>query len=171
MLAEKNKETGEKNAWVDPESNSIWMLGDEGELLRFYGGKAILKDMSDQEINEFVAIVASLLDEEEAKEIILVRSVQTCASVPLQWDCWDVSGNYWYLRFRHGRGTIGRTYDIEKAASFFRDDSDQDITLESMCAFLGVAWAPEEELPGTTWEVPPKVDGVVDNGEIRRDDV
>lgn len=57
MLVEKNQETGDKNAWVDPESNTVWMLGSEEELTRFYGGKTILKDLSNQEIKDFVARV------------------------------------------------------------------------------------------------------------------
>jgi hypothetical protein len=41
-------------------------------------------------------------------EIILRHAVQTCIACPSQWDAWDTDGNYWYLRYRHGRGTMER---------------------------------------------------------------
>ena len=41
-------------------------------------------------------------------EVILVKAVQTCVACPSQWDAWDLDGNYWYLRYRHGRGTAER---------------------------------------------------------------
>lgn len=75
MIAEKNQETGDKNAWVDAESNTVWMLGSEGELLRFYGGKAILANMSEQEINEFVATVTALLNEEEGGNLTVISGL------------------------------------------------------------------------------------------------
>jgi hypothetical protein len=37
-------------------------------------------------------------------EVIIVRAVETCSACPSQWDAWDMDGNYWYLRHRHGRG-------------------------------------------------------------------
>ncbi len=36
----------------------------------------------------------------------LVRAVQTCPACPSQWDAWDASGQYYYLRFRGGRGSV-----------------------------------------------------------------
>ncbi len=41
-------------------------------------------------------------------EVIIVKAVQTCIACPSQWDAWDLDGNYWYLRYRHGRGTAER---------------------------------------------------------------
>ena len=41
-------------------------------------------------------------------EIVIVRAVQTCTACPSQWDAWDMDGNYWYLRYRHGHGTAER---------------------------------------------------------------
>jgi hypothetical protein len=40
----------------------------------------------------------------------LVRATQTSAACPSQWDAYDESGNYWYLRYRHGVGEA-RRYD------------------------------------------------------------
>lgn len=36
----------------------------------------------------------------------LARVVCTCPSVPAQWDAWTVDGQYLYLRYRFGRGTV-----------------------------------------------------------------
>lgn len=36
----------------------------------------------------------------------LVRAVQTSLACPSQWDAWDAEGNYFYLRFRHGHGSV-----------------------------------------------------------------
>jgi len=41
-------------------------------------------------------------------EIIIVRTVETCSACPSQWDAWDSSGQYWYLRYRHGIGSAER---------------------------------------------------------------
>lgn len=36
----------------------------------------------------------------------IVKAVQTCLSCPSQWDAWTDEGQYLYLRFRHGVGTV-----------------------------------------------------------------
>jgi hypothetical protein len=36
----------------------------------------------------------------------IVRAVQTSSGCPSQWDAWDDEDNYYYLRYRHGRGTV-----------------------------------------------------------------
>jgi hypothetical protein len=41
-------------------------------------------------------------------EVIIMRAVRTCIACPSQWDAWDLDGNYWYLRYRHGHGTAER---------------------------------------------------------------
>jgi len=41
-------------------------------------------------------------------EVIIVKAIETCAAAPSQWDAWDLDGNYWYLRYRHSRGTAER---------------------------------------------------------------
>lgn len=35
----------------------------------------------------------------------IVKATQTSYACPSQWDAWDHSGQYWYLRFRGGHGT------------------------------------------------------------------
>lgn len=42
--------------------------------------------------------------------IKLTRIVETCIACPSQWDAWDAEGNYYYLRFRSGLGTVDQ-YD------------------------------------------------------------
>lgn len=36
----------------------------------------------------------------------LARTVETCGGCPTQWDAWTVDGQYLYLRYRFGRGTV-----------------------------------------------------------------
>lgn len=38
--------------------------------------------------------------------IALARVVETCAGLPSQWDAWTTDGQYLYLRYRHGQGTV-----------------------------------------------------------------
>jgi hypothetical protein len=48
---------------------------------------------------------ASYLSEE--REVpALVKVVQTCRACPSQWDAWDAAGQYYYLRFRSGLGSV-----------------------------------------------------------------
>jgi hypothetical protein len=43
--------------------------------------------------------------------IIIVRAVQTCWAAPSQWDAWDADGNYYYLRYRGGHGSVDKYTD------------------------------------------------------------
>ncbi len=36
----------------------------------------------------------------------IVKAVQTCWGFPSQWDAWTDTGQYLYLRYRHGCGTV-----------------------------------------------------------------
>ncbi|MFG3382194.1 hypothetical protein [Streptomyces sp. NPDC047999] len=36
----------------------------------------------------------------------LTRVVQTCSACPSQWDAWTADGQYLYLRYRHGEGSV-----------------------------------------------------------------
>ncbi|MFE5958899.1 hypothetical protein [Streptomyces rubiginosohelvolus] len=38
--------------------------------------------------------------------IVIHRAVQTCWACPAQWDAWTPEGDYLYLRYRWGTGTI-----------------------------------------------------------------
>lgn len=45
-------------------------------------------------------------EDRERSVITLVRAVQTSQICPSQWDAWDAEGRYYYLRFRHGCGSV-----------------------------------------------------------------
>lgn len=50
-------------------------------------------------------------EEHQAEElVVIVRAVQTGVECPSQWDAWDDQGRYFYLRWRHGRGSVD-TFD------------------------------------------------------------
>lgn len=36
----------------------------------------------------------------------IVRAVQTCEALPSQWNAWTDTGQYLYLRYRCGHGTV-----------------------------------------------------------------
>lgn len=38
--------------------------------------------------------------------ITIVKAVQTSMACPSQWDAWDAEGNYYYLRYRGGCGSV-----------------------------------------------------------------
>lgn len=61
------------------------------------------------------------------------RTVQTCRSFPSQWNAWGADGQYYYLRYRSGRGTIecAASEDAYRergpsrlVAAFFVDDEE-----------------------------------------------
>lgn len=90
-------------------------------------------------------------------EIILVRADQTCIACPSQWDAWDLDGRYWYLRFRSGYGSIGRSYDIDAADLTFdiADEFGGEISLDDFCKRIGVTWAPQYAGRVAVFEPPP----------------
>lgn len=109
--------------------------------------------------------------------ITLVRAVQTSIACPSQWDAWDAEGRYYYLRFRHGYGTVEaaptkelwradcvelpvseeRPYggyswpgtDFLSEHDFEDEEADGSITLEGFCEKAGLALAPDIER--TAW--------------------
>ena len=76
-------------------------------------------------------------------QIILVRAVQTCGACPSQWDAWDLNGRAWYLRYRHGHGTIGPDPCEDTLTFSTGGPLDGVISLEEFCEKAGVAWRPE----------------------------
>ena len=62
--------------------------------------------------------------------IELVKVIETCMACPSQWDAWDAEGNYYYLRFRFGRGSVSRDHDDRKAIITFRHGDDLSGCLE-----------------------------------------
>lgn len=82
-------------------------------------------------------------------EIILRKVVQTCAACPSQWDAWDLDGHYWYLRYRHGRGSADRQPSPDTRTWTWKDGdlsftnegtelADGWISLEDFCRHAGL---------------------------------
>lgn len=42
----------------------------------------------------------------EPRPVIITKAVQTCTACPSQWDAWTLEGQYLYLRYRGGQGTV-----------------------------------------------------------------
>ncbi len=80
---------------------------------------------------------------------VIVRAVQTCHACPSQWDAWDEDGQYWYLRYRSGRGTAEKqpgsmewSMKTEPEFSFqYGDALDGIISLEEFCQRAGITLA------------------------------
>ncbi len=92
--------------------------------------------------------------------ITIVKAVQTCVACPSQWDAWDAEGRFYYLRHRHGRGSVDTfdspdptTWGTEPLGSIahFRGELPMDETeLASFCEQAGLVLAPDARI--TTWE-------------------
>ena len=84
----------------------------------------------------------------------LARVVCTCPSVPAQWDAWTVDGQYLYLRYRFGRGTVDAydshdpdTWDVvpDGYVAAFRDPDEPlkgEIELDEFLRRSGLRLAP-----------------------------
>ncbi|MGY5048287.1 hypothetical protein ACWDE0_22045 [Streptomyces sp. 900105755] len=86
------------------------------------------------------------LDEEPpAKPMVLARSKQTCFGCPSQWDAWTTDGEYLYLRFRWGSGTVTNDQG-ETVTSFDTDDRWAGIIdLDEFCDRAGLRLAEQHE--------------------------
>lgn len=102
--------------------------------------------------------------------LTLVRAVQTSIACPSQWDAWDAEGNYYYLRYRSGCGSIDRLWDLqvhfesyedsetgeeryrragEQIASFeYGHPLDGCIELAEFCELTGVKLAEDADVTG-----------------------
>lgn len=80
--------------------------------------------------------------------IVLVRAVQTCMACPSQWDAWDATGRYYYLRYRHGHSTVDEFASanwhawgdsLRRVAEFYYgDELDGVISLEDFAQAAGI---------------------------------
>ena len=93
--------------------------------------------------------------------ITLVRVVQTCPSLPSQWDAWDTGGRYYYLRYRSGRGTVDTYENPDRetwttppdggVAHFERGDAyDGEIALTDFLNAAGLELAADAEVVPTS---------------------
>lgn len=88
----------------------------------------------------------------EPQPIVLARVVQTCVAVPSQWNAWTTDGQYLYLRYRSGIGTVD-AYDTEDCEQWTRipdgavarfdtgDRLDGEMTIEEFCERAGLELA------------------------------
>lgn len=87
---------------------------------------------------------------------VLQRVVQTCSGCPSQWNAWTTTGQYLYLRYRSGIGTVEAqpsedintwTWEPGTQLAMFNDDTgDGGIELEEFCARTGFVLSPTVEL-------------------------
>lgn len=85
----------------------------------------------------------------------LVRVVETCHACPSQWDAWTTEGQYLYLRYRHGIGSVEEqpsndldTWDMDRPPLVEWDDDtgNGDIDLDEFLEKAGLQLAPDAEV-------------------------
>ncbi|MEV4614977.1 hypothetical protein AB0K43_20620 [Kitasatospora sp. NPDC049258] len=99
------------------------------------------------------------------EDVTLARVVQTSGGCPSQWDAWTTTGQYLYLRYRHGEGTIEQhpsedvdTWDGEESRLWTSWDDGTDggwIELTDFLATAGLQLAPDAAVH-TTPPIDPK---------------
>lgn len=90
--------------------------------------------------------------------LTLARVIETCHAVPSQWDAWTPDGQYLYLRYRFGRGTVEQhpsndpdTWDYSRdpvIAEFADPDRPYagDIELDEFLRRAGLQLVPDAEV-------------------------
>ncbi|GIH91962.1 hypothetical protein ACFFMN_33860 [Planobispora siamensis] len=84
----------------------------------------------------------------------LVKVIETCSACPSQWDAWTDTGQYLYLRYRSGVGTVEAqpdpdtdTWTDEPPLIEFGEPSwDGDISLTDFLAAASLELAPDAEV-------------------------
>ena len=88
-------------------------------------------------------------------DLTLAKVVETCSACPSQWDAWTTDGQYLYLRYRFGIGTVERqpspdvdTWSAEGSviARFGVSSFDGCISLDDFLVESGFALAPNAQL-------------------------
>lgn len=94
--------------------------------------------------------------------IVLARAVCIGPAVPSQWNAWTVDGQYLYLRYRFGHGTVDsypsadfETWDRVPEGNlacfgdcFPRQGFDGEIDLNEFCERAGLVLAPDAVIVG-----------------------
>ncbi|WP_181442367.1 hypothetical protein [Streptomyces tateyamensis] len=90
------------------------------------------------------------------EDVTLARVVRTSGACPSQWDAWTTTGQYLYLRYRHGEGTVEQhpsedldTWDGEASRLWTSWDDGTDggwIELSDFLAMAGLRLAPDAEV-------------------------
>ncbi|WP_432103658.1 hypothetical protein [Streptomyces sp. bgisy091] len=102
------------------------------------------------------------------EDVTLAQVVRTCLASPSQWDAWTTDGQYLYLRYRHGEGTVEQhpsedtdTWDGEgsRLLTLWEDGTDGgEISLPDFLAAAGLRLAPGAEVSVlTSWRSTGKV--------------
>lgn len=94
------------------------------------------------------------------EDVTIARVVQTCRGCPSQWDAWTTRGQYLYLRYRHGEGTVEQhpsedpdTWDGEESRLWTSWDDGTNggcIELTDFLAMAGLRLAPDAEVCTTS---------------------
>ncbi|MGW0855414.1 hypothetical protein [Streptomyces sp. NPDC002690] len=128
-----------------------------GVTLQFPGGSVHLLGFDGE------LLVLDQLPEADAagarvhEDVTLARVVMTCQESPSQWDAWTTGGQYLYLRYRHGSGTVEQfpSEDTDtwgdEGSWLWTDWEDGTpsgcIELEDFLAMAGLRLAPGVEVP------------------------
>ncbi|MEU9208521.1 hypothetical protein AB0D27_11345 [Streptomyces sp. NPDC048415] len=95
----------------------------------------------------------------EPQAITLARAIRTCTACPSQWDAWTVDGQYLYLRYRSGIGTVD-AYDSPESEEWPQPPDGRiaifdtgeryggDMTLADFCERTGLQLADDAEVIG-----------------------
>lgn len=93
------------------------------------------------------------------RPLVLPRVIRTCTAVPSQWNAWTADGQYLYLRYRSGIGTVD-AYDTEDETKWTRppdgavarfdtgDRLDGEMDLVEFCERAGLQLADNAEVIG-----------------------
>ncbi|MEV8327632.1 hypothetical protein [Kitasatospora sp. NPDC056731] len=126
-----------------------------GLTLQFPGGSIRLLGLDDGLLvahDQDLGAVEAHLHE----DVTIARAVQTCGGCPSQWDAWTTRGQYLYLRYRHGEGTVEQhpskdidTWDSERSrlwSSWNDGTKGGRIELADFLAMAGLRLAPDAEV-------------------------
>ncbi|MFJ2004788.1 hypothetical protein [Streptomyces chartreusis] len=104
-------------------------------------------------------VIAPTFTGDRGSAFTLVRVVRTCTAVPSQWNAWTGDGQYLYLRYRSGIGTVD-AYDTEDSTQWTRipngeiahfdtgDRLDGEMDLVEFCERAGLHLADDAEVTG-----------------------
>lgn len=93
--------------------------------------------------------------------ITIVKAVKTCSSCPAQWDAWTDTGQYLYLRYRFGAGTVddypdnqSGTWTQPPTGRIAQFDTGRELhgwmTIDEFCARAGLGLR-LDRCPAVTW--------------------
>ncbi|WP_241748421.1 hypothetical protein [Streptomyces sp. M3] len=103
------------------------------------------------------------VEEHLHEDVTLAQVVRTCLASPSQWDAWTTDGQYLYLRYRHGEGSVDQhpsedtdTWDVgdgSRLLTMWDDGTDGgEIALPDFLAAAGLRLAPDAEVSVlTSW--------------------